>query len=152
MDVLEAIATQTLAGIELRTDRLYMANHFVGPGVLLGDIASIQRTDSPEHLDRYDARLRAIPAFLDACAEIAREGVATGVVSPRTVVERAVAQVERIVAAPEEDAPPLAAVADDDAAPATASSPSGATSSRRPSPATSTCCATTCRTRSRATR
>jgi uncharacterized protein (DUF885 family) len=116
LDVLEAIATQTLAGIELRTDRLYMANHFVGPGVLLGDIASIQRTDSPERLDRYDARLRAIPAFLDACAEIAREGVATGVVSPRTVVERAVAQIERIVAAPEEDAPPLAAVADDDAA------------------------------------
>jgi uncharacterized protein (DUF885 family) len=115
LDVLEAIATQTLAGIELRTDRLYMANHFVGPGVLLGDIASIQRTDTPEHLERYDARLRAIPAFLEACAEIAREGVATGVVSPRTVVERAVAQVQRIVATPEEEAPPLAAVADDDA-------------------------------------
>ena len=115
MDVLEAIATQTLAGIELRTDRLYMANHFVGPGVLLGDIASIQRTDTPEHLESYEARLRAIPTFLDACAEIAREGVATGVVSPRTVVERAVAQVERIVAAPEEEAPPLAAVADGDA-------------------------------------
>ena len=116
MDVLEAIATQTLAAIELRTDRLYVANHFVGPGVLLGDIASIQRTDTPEHLERYEQRLRAFPGYLEACEEIAREGIATGVVSPRTVVERAVAQVERMVALPAEDAPPLAAVAEDDAA------------------------------------
>ena len=115
LDVLEAIATQTLAAVELRTDRLYTANHFVGPGVLIGDIASIQRTDAPEHLERYETRLRAIPGYLETCAEIAREGVATGVVSPRTVVERAVAQIQRIVDSPEEEAPPLAAVADDDA-------------------------------------
>jgi uncharacterized protein (DUF885 family) len=116
MDVLEAIATQALAALELRTDRLYVVNHFVGPGVLLGDIASIQRTDTPEHLDRYEQRLRALPRYLETCSEIAREGVATGVVSPRIVVERAVAQLERIVASPAEDSPPLAAVAEDDAA------------------------------------
>lgn len=115
LDVLEAIATQTLAAVELRTDRLYVVNHFVGPGVLLGDIASIQRTDTPEHLERYDRRLRALPDYLEACAEIAREGIATGVVSPRTVVERAVAQIERMVALSAEDAPPLAAVAEEDA-------------------------------------
>jgi uncharacterized protein (DUF885 family) len=116
MDVLEAIATQALAAVDLRTDRLYVVNHFVGPGVLIGDIASIQRTDTPEHLDRYEQRLRAFPGYLEACAEIAREGIATGVVSPRTVVERAVAQVERIVASSADDSPPLAAVAEDDAA------------------------------------
>jgi uncharacterized protein (DUF885 family) len=116
MDVLEAIATQALAAIEHRTDRLYVVNHFVGPGVLLGDIASIQRTDTPEHVDRYEQRLRALPQYLDTCAEIAREGIASGVVSPRIVVERAVAQVERIVASPADDAPPLAAIAEDDAA------------------------------------
>ena len=115
MDILEAIATQALEAVELRTDRLYVVNHFVGPGVLLGDIASVQRTDSPEHLERYEQRLRALPAYLDACAEIAREGIVTGVVSPRTVTERVVAQIERIVALPAEEAPPLAAVADDDA-------------------------------------
>ncbi|HZB79271.1 MAG TPA: DUF885 domain-containing protein, partial [Actinomycetota bacterium] len=115
MDVLEAIATQALAALAHRTDRLYVANHFVGPGVVLGDIASIQRTDTSEHLDRYDQRLRAFPGYLEACADIAREGIAIGVVSPRTVVERAVAQVERIVAMPAEEAPPLAAAAEDDA-------------------------------------
>ena len=116
MDVLEAIATQSLAAVQLRTDRLYVANHFVGPGVVLADIASIQRTDTPEHLERYEQRLRVFPGYLETCAEIAREGIATGVVSPRTVVERAVAQVERMVALPAEEAPPLGAVADDDAA------------------------------------
>jgi uncharacterized protein (DUF885 family) len=115
MDVLEAIATQAAEAVELRTDRLYVANHFVGPGVLLGDIASIQRTDTSEHVERYVERLRAFPAYLEACAEIAREGIATGVVSPRIVVERAVAQVERIVESAPEDSPPLAAVAEDDA-------------------------------------
>ena len=80
LDVLEAIATQVVEAVELRTDRLYMANHFVGPGVLIGDLASIHRTDTPERLERYEARLRGFPAYLDACADIAREGIATGVV------------------------------------------------------------------------
>jgi uncharacterized protein (DUF885 family) len=114
LDVLEAIATQVVEAIELRTDRLYMANHFVGPGVLLGDLASIHRTDTPERLDRYEARLRALPAYVEACAEVAREGVATGVVSPRIVVERCIGQLERIVEMPAEEAPILGAVAEDD--------------------------------------
>ena len=116
MDVLEAIATQALAAVRLRTDRLYVANHFIGPGVLLGDIASVQRTDTPEHLDRYEERLRSFPAYLQACAEIAREGIATGVVSPRIVVDRAVAQVERIVQTPADESPSLGPIEDEDAA------------------------------------
>jgi len=114
LDVLEAIATQVVEAVELRTDRLYMANHFVGPGVLLGDLASVHRTDTPERLARYEARLRALPAYLEACAEIAREGIATGVVSPRIVVERAIAQIERVVETPPDESPLLGAIAEDD--------------------------------------
>ncbi|HET9672791.1 MAG TPA: DUF885 domain-containing protein [Actinomycetota bacterium] len=116
LDVLEAIAIQVVEAVELRTDRLYMANHFVGPGVLVGDLASIHRTDTPERLDRYEARLRAFPAYLEGCAEVAREGVATGLVSPRIVVDRAIGQLERIVGTPADEAPVLGAVAEDDAA------------------------------------
>ena len=116
LDVLEAIATQVVEAVELRTDRLYMANHFVGPGVLLGDLASIHRTDTPDRLERYEARLRGFPAYLEECAEVTREGIATGVVSPRIVVERAIGQIERIIESPAEDAPVLGALADDDAA------------------------------------
>ena len=116
VDVLEAIATQVVEAVELRTDRLYMANHFVGPGVLVGDLASVHRTDTPERLERYETRLRAFRTYLEACAEVAREGVATGVVSPRIVVERAIAQIERIVESPADESPALGAVAEDDEA------------------------------------
>ena len=35
----------------------------------------MQAADTPERLDRYEARLRAFPAYMDAWAGIAREGV-----------------------------------------------------------------------------
>ena len=61
-------------------------------------MSSLQRTDTPERLDRFDARLRAFGPYLDAYAEVAREGVASGVTSPALVVERSMAQIERILA------------------------------------------------------
>ena len=78
------------------------------------------RLDPADRHPRAPRPLRAaapaLPGYLETCAEIALEGVATGVVSPRIVVERAVAQIERIVGSPAEDSPPLAAIAEDDAA------------------------------------
>ena len=116
LDVLEAIANRYLAGLEHRTDRLLVANHLNGPGQLLGEIASMQQTDSPERLDRYEARLRAIPAFLEASAEVAREGIAAGVTSPRVVAERSVTQLERLLALGADGSPALAPLGDDSAA------------------------------------
>jgi uncharacterized protein (DUF885 family) len=107
LDVLNAICRRFLAGIEHRTDRLVPANHMLGPSQLVGEIASLQRTDSPERRDRYEARLRAIPAYLEASTQIMREGAAAGVTLPRVVVERCVALVERLVASPPEDSPAL---------------------------------------------
>ena len=83
--------------IEHRSDRLEVANHMCGPAALLGDVASIQQADTPERLDRYEARLRAFPAFLEARRTI----VARGRSRPAScrldvVVERTVAQLERI--------------------------------------------------------
>ncbi len=65
----------------------------------------MQATDTPERLDRYEARLRAIPAYLDAWGDVAREGIADGVTSPRLVTERAVAQLERLLSLAPEDSP-----------------------------------------------
>ena len=79
---MEAIATRFLADLEHRMDLLHVANHFWGPAQLLGEVSSLQRTDTPERLDRFDARLRAFGPYLDAYAEVAREGVASGVTSP----------------------------------------------------------------------
>ncbi len=115
LDMLEAIAQRSLAEIEHRLDRLQVASHFWGPSQLLGELGSIQRADTPERLQRYLARLRAVPAFYAAVGEVARLGIAGGVTAPRVVAERTVAQIERLLATPVEDSPALMSVAEDDA-------------------------------------
>ncbi|MGZ4151882.1 MAG: DUF885 domain-containing protein [Actinomycetota bacterium] len=115
LDMLEAIAQRSLAEIEHRLDRLQVASHFWGPSQLLGELGSIQRADTPERLQRYLARLRAVPAFYTAVGEVARLGIADGVTAPRVVAERTVAQIERLLATPVEDSPGLMSVPEDDA-------------------------------------
>jgi uncharacterized protein (DUF885 family) len=112
-DVLETICERTLEKLANRSDRFEVANHMWGPGAMLAEIASLQRADTPERLDRYERRLRAFPAFLGASAEVAREGIATGVVAPRIVAERTVAQIERILSLEPKDSPAMMPVGDD---------------------------------------
>ncbi|GIU99130.1 MAG: hypothetical protein KatS3mg014_0746 [Actinomycetota bacterium] len=114
LDVVEAVATRELAELEHRLDRLQVVSHLWGPGQLLAEIGTYQRADTPERLDRLVARLAATPAYYAAAAEVAREGVATGVTAPRLVVERTIAQVERLLAAPLEDSPALMPVPRED--------------------------------------
>jgi uncharacterized protein (DUF885 family) len=117
LDVMEAIAARELATIESRLDRLQAVSHLWGPGQLLAELGSLQRADTAERLDRYVARLRAIPEYLDALEPVMRSGVAAGQTAPSVVVDRAIAQVERLQAAGPDGSPALAPVAgDDDAA------------------------------------
>jgi uncharacterized protein (DUF885 family) len=111
LDILEAIAQRDLAALDHRTDRLSVVSHLWGPAGLVGELASLQRTDSPEHVDRYAARLSRTPAFYDAAIEVAREGIADGVTAPRIVVERAIAQTQRLIDAGVEGSPALAPLA-----------------------------------------
>lgn len=116
LDILEAIAHRDLAALEHRIDRLSAASHLWGPAGLVGELASLQRADTPERLERYVARISATPAFYDATAEVLREGIADGVTAPRIVVERAIAQTERIIEAGAGSSPVLSPLADDDLA------------------------------------
>ncbi len=116
MDVLEAIARRGLSELEHRLDRLYAASYFSGPVAMPAVIASLQRADTPERLDRYEARLRAFPAYLDAWADVIRDGIAAGVTSPRVVVSRSIDQLERVLALGPRESPamlPLAEVGDE---------------------------------------
>ncbi|MGH2659331.1 MAG: DUF885 domain-containing protein [Actinomycetota bacterium] len=116
LDMLEAIARRELAEIEHRLDRLQVVSHLWGPGQLLGELGSLQRADNPERLDRYLARLSATPVFFEAVAEVARDGVHAGVTAPSVVVERAVAQLERLLATPAETSPAVMPVPESDPA------------------------------------
>jgi uncharacterized protein (DUF885 family) len=113
LDVMEAIARRAIAELANGTDRLRAAAHFFGPAQTLAEVAAMQAADTPERIDRYEARLRALPAYMDAWAGIAREGVESGVTSPRLVTERAVAQLERLLALAPEASPAIAPVAGD---------------------------------------
>ncbi len=116
LDMLEAIALRDLAGIEHRIDRLNVVSHLWGPGQLLGELGSLQRADTPERLERYLARLEATPAYYRAVGEVVADGVRSGVTAPRVVVERSVAQVERLLATPVESSPAVMPVPGSDAA------------------------------------
>src|SRR6266540_436400 len=116
LDMLEAIALRDLAEIEHRLDRLRVVSHLWGPGQLFGELGSLQRADTPERLDRYLARLAAAPAFFQAVNDVVQEGIRAGVTAPRVVVERSVAQVERLMSAPPETSPTVMPVPESDAA------------------------------------
>jgi uncharacterized protein (DUF885 family) len=114
MDVLEAIARRGLSELEHRLDRLYAASYFSGPVAMPAVIASLQRADTPERLDRYEARLCAFPAYLDAWADVIQDGIAAGVTSPRVVVARSIDQLERVLALGAREGPAMLPLADGD--------------------------------------
>src|SRR5713226_1271958 len=112
LDILRVGAERALADLAFRMDRFNAVIHLFGPGNLLADIASIQRADTPERLEKYVARLAAVPTFLQAVSEVAAEAAAVGQTVPALVAERAIAQVERLLALPTEDSPALSPVAE----------------------------------------
>jgi uncharacterized protein (DUF885 family) len=112
LDILRVGAERALTDLAFRMDRFNAVTHLFGPGNLLADIASIQRADTPERLEKYVARLAAIPTYMQTVSEVAAEAATVGQTVPALVAERAIAQVERLLALPPEDSPALAPVAE----------------------------------------
>jgi uncharacterized protein (DUF885 family) len=112
-DIYEAICSRVLARLEHRLDLLDVANHMNGAVATLGQIATLQRADTPERVARLDTRLRAFPAYLDASIDLLREGVSKGVTAPRVVAERTLGQVDRLLELPPEDSPVVAQIEGD---------------------------------------
>lgn len=111
--IVQAIVARGMTRLATRYDRYEVANHLDGPVSVLGTVASVQQVDTPEALDRYEARLRDFGRYLSEAIEVAREGVSAGVVPPQVVVERTLGQLERILSLTPEDSPALAPAPDD---------------------------------------
>src|SRR2546428_12052280 len=109
LDLVESIARRQLSDVEHRVDLLTVASHLWGPAQLLAEVGSLQRADTPERAEKYLARLRDVPRYLDAIIQIVQEGPRVGVTSPKVVAERAVAQVERLLELGPDASPALAA-------------------------------------------
>jgi uncharacterized protein (DUF885 family) len=92
-------------GLELRLWELEAVDQYGGPQGLMGDLARIQRTDTPERLERLLARIEAYPAWMAAHRANLAEGVASGRTAAAAVVERCLTQTRRMVEVPAEESP-----------------------------------------------
>jgi uncharacterized protein (DUF885 family) len=108
----------TELNIEEDDQKLYQlraVDQMGGPQTLLPQLVQFQPADTPERLAKLLARLAAYPAYMAANADILREGLASGLTAPRIVAERTIAQIERLLSVPIEEAiiPSLAKVSSD---------------------------------------
>jgi uncharacterized protein (DUF885 family) len=108
-----ALARRELGCLTHHLDRLWAVGHTpighrFGPGLLLGVVAFQQPADTASQRAAYLRRLGAFPAYLQAVAANAAEGLASGLVASRAVVTRTIGQVERLLATPVAASPGLA--------------------------------------------
>ena len=113
LDVAEAIAREGVEAIAFRLDRFNAVSHLFGPGQLLAEIGTVQRADTPERAAHYADRLRAIPTYLGDVGAAALAGVAAGMTAPALVLDRSIAQVQRLLRTAPEESPGMAPLPED---------------------------------------
>ncbi|HEY2915582.1 MAG TPA: DUF885 domain-containing protein [Candidatus Limnocylindrales bacterium] len=115
-DVFRILGDLSIEQDDLRLDVLAVVDQMGGPQTLLPQLTQFQGADTPEDYDNFVARLHAYQAYMTANAELLREAEAMGLTAPRIVAERTIAQLERMLAIPIDQAivPSMARVAEDD--------------------------------------
>ena len=115
-DVLRVIGTIFAIQDDQRIDTLQVVDQMGGPQQMLPQLCQFQQADTPEKLELFLARLHAYPKFMADNRELVREGLASGLTAPRIVAERTIAQLERMLAVPIDQAvvPSLVTVASDE--------------------------------------
>jgi uncharacterized protein (DUF885 family) len=103
-DLLVLISEQEIADDDLRADLVATVDQ-TGYQSLLPQIVQLQKADTPERLERLLARIEAYPALTEAVIDLLDEGRSAGLTAARVVAERAVGQLERLLAAPAETSP-----------------------------------------------
>ena len=114
-DMLIVIADQGVEEDDQGVHRLRVVDQINGPQTILPQVCQFQPADTPERLETFLARLESYRDYMAANTDILREGLETGLTAPRIVAERTVAQLERLLAIPLDQAvvPTLARVATD---------------------------------------
>jgi uncharacterized protein (DUF885 family) len=103
LDMVRVVCELQVEQDDQRVDLLRPVDQMGGPQTLLPTVATFQKADTPERLERFLARLHAYPAYMAANTELLREGIASGLTAPRIVTERTIAQLERLLETPAAD-------------------------------------------------
>lgn len=116
-DMLRVIADIAIEQDDRRLYELRTVDQMSGPQTLLPQIAQFQPVDTQERLDKFLGRLRAYGPYIDAHIGNLHDALGSGLTAPRIVAERTIAQLERLLAVPIDEAviPSLAAGASDEA-------------------------------------
>jgi uncharacterized protein (DUF885 family) len=114
-DMLIVIGELGIEEDDQRIHELRVVDQMGGPQTLLPQLTQFQPADTPDGLAAFLARLEAYPAYMAANAQILRDGLTSGLTAPRIVAERTIAQVERLLEVPIDQAviPAMATVASD---------------------------------------
>jgi uncharacterized protein (DUF885 family) len=105
LDMLETATRIRLAEHDQHLYELAAVDQLAGAQQLPGELAAVQRVDTPERFDRLLARLGAYPAYIDAWIGILQDAVTSGRMAAPAVMARTLEQVERMVATPVDDSP-----------------------------------------------
>jgi uncharacterized protein (DUF885 family) len=111
LDLIAVIVRRFRDAHALRVWELDAIDQYSGPQALVGELARLQRVDTPARLERLLARLAAYPAWIDAHVANAEAGLAAGRTAAAPVVERCLMQTRRLVGT-STDASPLVMAAD----------------------------------------
>ncbi len=98
-DLLALIAQHEIEEDDLRADLVPFWGQQGHPS-LLPELVHLQNADTPERLERLLARIAAYPVLTDTIIDLLAEGRAAGLTAARVVADRAVDQVERLLAGP----------------------------------------------------
>jgi uncharacterized protein (DUF885 family) len=111
MDLIEVVVTRFRQAHDLRLWELDALDQHSGPQSLVGELARLQRMDTPERMERLLRRLAAYPAWIDAHIANVEAGQAAGRTAAAPVVQRCITQTRRMVETPAEQSPLVLAAA-----------------------------------------
>lgn len=103
-DMLQVVGELAVEEDDQGLYQLRVVDQMGGPQQLLPQLTSFQPVDTPERLDAFIARLHAYPTFMAANADILREALSSGLTAPSIVTERTIAQIDRMLAIPLDEA------------------------------------------------
>jgi len=103
-DILQVVARLQIEQDDLHLHVLRAVDHLNGPQQLLPWLTQFQPADTPERFEAFVERLHAYPAYIAGHIQDLADGLESGLTAPRVVAERTIAQIERVLAIPSDDA------------------------------------------------